>query len=119
VYDCHYNIIVKLSTNKSRQFSQILSITLTFIFIVFIVIIERIRFCNGSCIQFTIVIRRHAEHRRDGCEFAMALNNNEYVNYAYTTIMPWALFIEVHHLNAIVLLLYFILKSQFTCANAM
>jgi len=27
-----------------------------------------------------------AEHRRDGCEFAMALNNNEYVNYAYTRL---------------------------------
>lgn len=66
-------------------------------------------------LYFTIVIRRRAEHRRDGC--AMALNNNEYVNYAYTTIMPWTLFIEVHRLNAIVLLLYFILKSQFVCAN--
>jgi len=96
-----------------------MSITFTFIFIVYIVIIERIRVRNGSFIQFTIVIRRHAEHRRDSCEFAMALNNNEYVNYAYTTIMPWTLFIEVHHLNAIVLFLYFILKSQFTCSNTM
>lgn len=97
-----------------------MSITFTFIFIVYnIAIVERIRVRNRSFIQFTIVIRRHAEHRRDGYEFAMALNNNEYVNYAYTTIMPWTLFIEVHHLNAIVLLLYFILKSQLTCANAM
>jgi len=60
-----------------------------------------------------------AEHRRDGCEFAMALNNNEYVNYAYTQLYSTyyhavdIIYRRTDRLNANVLLYYcFILKSR-------